>query len=286
MHRHPSRRSLLAFAAAAATAAFAEARPVRANQLGGCGPPTNDRADFINWMQANRGEEPIFLSQRWERFAALRASGALPYARDARAFLLTPREDFVLRRDRERAYDSAALDLGFGATISAPYIVARMTAALGVERGDKVLEIGTGSGYQSAYLAQLTDRVWTLEVVSDLLARTQGVYDVLAERGYAEYKSIKPRAADGYFGWAEAAPFDKIILTCGVEQIPPQLLAQLRPGGVMVIPLGPRGAQRVIRVIKDESPNGHVTLKRFDILAGRAVQFIPLRRLEGAADAV
>ena len=110
-----------------------------------------------------------------------------------------------------------------------------------------MLEIGTGSGYQSALLTYLTSRVYSIEIIPELAARTRGVYDRLIAAGYHEYADIATRSADGYYGWAEAAPFDKIIVTCGIDHIPPPLLQQLKPDGIMVIPVGPPGAQQSSR---------------------------------------
>ena len=283
MQHNSTRRTFLACAAAALTdAAFANSS--RADVPGAyswdASPPADSRANFINWMQINRGEEPIFLTQRWSRFIALRENQDLPDARNARAFLMTPREEFVLKRDMERAYEPAYLDIGHGATISGPNIVGRMTSALDVGFGDKVLEIGTGSGYQSAYLANLTDRVWTIEVVKELSERARGSYDALIKRGYTEYTSITSKHADGYYGWKEAAPFDKIMVTCGIDHVPPPLLQQLKPGGIMVIPVGPPGAQHVLKVTKTRLPDGSVALARSDIFGGRTIRFVPLRRIE------
>jgi protein-L-isoaspartate(D-aspartate) O-methyltransferase len=201
--------------------------------------------------------------------------------RDKRAFLLTPREDFVLKQNQDRAYDHAFLDIGFGVTISGPHLVGRMTSALGVTRDDKVLEIGTGSGYQSAYLANLTDKVWTIEIVRQLAERTRGIYDGLIAAGYTEYQAITAKSADGYYGWEDAAPFDKIIVTCGVDHIPPPLLLQLKPGGIMVIPIGPPGAQHVLKVTKEAEADGTVRVTRSDIYNGKIVPFVPFTKLEG-----
>ena len=138
---------------------------------------------------------------------------------------LTPRDEFVLKRDIGRAYERDFHDIGFGVTISGPLVVSRMTSTIDVQTGEKVLEIGTGSGYQSGYLANLTDKVWSIEIIKPLAERTRGIYDALIERGYTEFKSITSKNADGYYGWEEAAPFDKIIVTCGIDHIPPPLLS-------------------------------------------------------------
>jgi len=160
-------------------------------------PPTGNREAFIKWMVENRGEDPNFLVQRWARYEVLIANKDLANEANRRAFLLTPREEFALRQNLNRAYDHAFLDIGFGVTISGPHVVGRMTSAIDVKRGEKVLEIGTGSGYQSAYLANLTDQVFTIEIIKPLAERTRGVYDGLIGRGYSEFKSVTSKPADG-----------------------------------------------------------------------------------------
>src|SRR5262245_418970 len=236
---------------------------------------------FIKWMQSNRGENPRFLAQRWARFQVLRVNKDLSDERNMRAFLFTPREEFVLPRNLGRTYDHAFLDIGFGVTISGPHVVGRMTSTIDVKLGEKVLEIGTGSGYQSAYLANLTDKVWSIEIIKPLAERTRGIYDALIARGYTEYKGITSKHADGYYGWEDAAPFDKIIVTCGIDHIPPPLLQQLKPGGTMVIPVGPPGAQRLLKVVKEQAADGTVNVARSDIYRGKVVPFVPFKKLEG-----
>jgi len=149
-----------------------------------------------------------------------------------------------------------------------------------VKRGEKVLEIGTGSGVQSAYIANLTDNAYTIEIIAPLAARTRGVYDRLIAKGYTEYQHIKSKSADGYYGWEEYAPFDKIIVTCGIDHVPPPLLQQLKPGGLMVIPVGPPGAQRVLKVAKTQGTDGLITTTREDIYGGKIVPFVPFTKLE------
>jgi protein-L-isoaspartate(D-aspartate) O-methyltransferase len=244
-------------------------------------PPTESREAYVAWMVANRGEEPKFLNQHWARFQALVHNRDLVDERNKRAFLLVPREEFVLARNLGRAYDHAYLDIGHGVTISGPHVVGRMTTSIDVQRGEKVLEIGTGSGYQSAYLANLTDRVWTIEIIKPLAERTRGIYDALIARGYTEYRAITARNADGYYGWEEAAPFDKVIVTCGIDHIPPPLLQQLKAGGIMVIPVGPPGAQRILKVVKEPAADGNFAITRSDIYNGRVVPFVPFTKLEG-----
>jgi protein-L-isoaspartate(D-aspartate) O-methyltransferase len=244
-------------------------------------PPTTGREAFIEWMVQNRGEQPRFLGERWQRYQALSANRDLSDARNRRAFLMTPREEFVTERNLNRAYDHAFLDIGWGVTISGPHLVGRMTSNIDVKMGEKVLEIGTGSGYQAAYLANLTDKVWTIEIIRPLAERTRGVYDGLIARGYSEFRAITSKNADGYYGWEEAGPFDKIIVTCGIDHIPPPLLQQLAVGGIMCIPVGPPGAQRVLRVTKERQSDGQIAVARSDIYGGRVVPFVPFTKLEG-----
>jgi protein-L-isoaspartate(D-aspartate) O-methyltransferase len=247
-------------------------------------PPLDDRDAYIEWMVANRGEDPKLLQQHWSRYEAVVQAKDVWDDRMKRAFLLLPREEFVLPRNLERAYEHAYLDIGYGVTISGPHIVSRMTSTLNVMLGDKVLEIGTGSGYQSAYLANLTDKVFTIEIIKPLAERTRGVYDGLIARGYTEYGAISSKSADGYYGWEEMAPFDKIIVTCGIDHVPPPLLQQLNVGGIMVIPVGPPGAQRVLKVVKEQDAGGALTVARSDIYNGRRiVPFVPFTKLEGGA---
>src|SRR5262249_21900322 len=131
-------------------------------------PPTTSKTDFVEWMVKNRGEDRTFLGQRWERYQQLLARRGLWDDRNNRAFLFTPREEFVTPANRGRAYEWHYLNIGFGVTITGPHTVARMTNSLNVQRGDKVLEIGTGSGYQSAYLSNLTDKIWSIEIIKPL----------------------------------------------------------------------------------------------------------------------
>ena len=136
-------------------------------------PPTDSREKFIAWGVAQRGEDPKFLGERFDRFGAMVRNEDLLNDRHKRAFLLTPREKFVLQQNLGRAYDHAFLDIGYGVTISGPHIVGRMTSNIDPKQGEKVLEIGTGSGYQSAYLSHLTDKVYTIEIIKPLAERTR-----------------------------------------------------------------------------------------------------------------
>jgi protein-L-isoaspartate(D-aspartate) O-methyltransferase len=246
-------------------------------------PPMTDRAKFIEWGVKQRGEDPKYLGERFDRFLAMVRNEDILDERNKRAFLCTPREKFVLQQNLGRAYDHAFLDIGWGVTISGPHIVGRMTSTIDPKMGEKVLEIGTGSGYQSAYLSHLTDKVFTIEIIKPLEERTRATYDQLIKDGYDEFKAISSKNADGYYGWEENAPFDKIIVTCGIDHVPPPLLQQLTPNGVMVIPVGPPGAQRVLKVVKTQGADGQITVARSDIYGGKIVPFVPFTKLEGDA---
>ncbi len=143
-----------------------------------------------------------------------------------------PRHLFVDAAYRHRAYDDHPLPIGEAQTISQPYVVALMTEALGLRPADRVLEIGTGSGYQAAVLAEIVKEVCTIEIRKGLAARAE---KTLAELGY---RNVKVKSGDGYFGWAEQAPFDAIIITAAANHIPPPLIEQLKEGGRLIVPLG------------------------------------------------
>jgi len=182
------RRRFLTGMAQAAGAALA-ARPVLANVPtpydSSASPPRQSREAFVEWMVRNRGEDPRFLGARYDRFEQLVAHHDVWDEADMRAFLLTPREEFVTAENLDRAYEWHHLNIGFGVTITGPHTVARMTNTLEIRRGDKVLEIGTGSGYQSAYLSNLTPNVWSIEIIPALARRTRALYDALIARGYS-----------------------------------------------------------------------------------------------------
>jgi protein-L-isoaspartate(D-aspartate) O-methyltransferase len=241
-------------------------------------PPITSREAFIRWMVENRGEKPQILAARFERYLFLKANRDFANERNGRAFLLTPRDEFVLKRDIVRAYERDFHDIGFGVTISGPLVVSRMTSTVDVQFGEKVLEIGTGSGYQSAYLANLTDKVWSIEIIKPLAERTRALHDSLIERGYTEFKSIASKSADGYYGWEEAAPFDKIMVTCGIDHIPPPLLQQLRPNGIMVIPVGPPGQHVILKIVKQQNPDGSIRVVRSNVY-NKVVPFVPFTKL-------
>jgi protein-L-isoaspartate(D-aspartate) O-methyltransferase len=164
-----------------------------------------------------------------------------------------PRHEFVPIELRPFAYANIPLPIGFGKTISQPFIVALMTDLLDISADDTVLEIGTGLGYQSAILAQLARKVYSIEIIEELGRQAKQRLD---RQGYS---NIELKIANGYRGWPEHAPFDKIIVTVAPDLIPPPLIRQLKAGGKMVIPAGLPDAQQLVLVEKDS--NGRVTTK-------------------------
>jgi protein-L-isoaspartate(D-aspartate) O-methyltransferase len=279
MHRRDFLLSSAAMLAAGLVPAIARAN-VPAAYDWDVSPPTDSRTSFVDWMIKNRGEDPHFLGERFDRFQDLVARRDIWEKRNIRAFLMTPREEFVTKPNLSRTYVWHYLDIGYGVSITGPNTVARMTNSLDVQFSDKVLEIGTGSGYQSAYLSNLTEKVWSIEIIKALAERTGGIRADLIARGYTEYKSIITKNDDGYYGWPEAAPFDKIIVTCGIDHVPPPLLRQLRPNGIMVIPVGPPGTQHVLKITKKQAADGSFSVARSDIYNGGIQSFVPFTKLE------
>ena len=168
------------------------------------------------------------------------------------AMAAVPREAFVPVTATDRAYINAPLPIGFGQTISQPYIVAIMTDLLELTPESKVLEIGTGCGYQAAVLAELAGQVFTIETVPELATEAERR---LKDLGYA---NVQVKCGDGSLGWPEEAPFDAIIATAAADEIPPALIEQLKPGGRMVIPVGPAfHGQDLLVVTKDETGKIH-----------------------------
>lgn len=184
------------------------------------------------------------------------------------AMRAVPRDQFVPDSARASAFENRPLRIGHGQTISQPFVVALMTELLQPEPGDRVLEIGTGSGYQAAVLAELVQSVYSIEIIPDLAATAAAR---LADLGY---ESVHVKAADGWHGWPEEAPFDGIIVTAVSEEAPPKLVEQLAPGGRLVLPLGPQfGGQMLVVLSKDQEG----VLHRRDVLP---VQFVPFTRDE------
>lgn len=175
-----------------------------------------------------------------------------------------PRHAFVPADVRDLAYTDQPLPIGWGQTISQPYVVAFMTEQLHPHPGLKVLEVGTGSGYQAAVLGAIGCHVYTIEIVEPLAARAAAVLERLG------YTTVRVRAGDGYRGWPEEAPFDAVIVTAAAPEIPPALLTQLAPGGRLIMPVGPRdGIQYLVLVEKDAA--GEIAQRTL-----LPVRFVPL----------
>jgi protein-L-isoaspartate(D-aspartate) O-methyltransferase len=201
--------------------------------------------------------------------AAEAGGDAVPRAIDPTVLAVmgrVPRHEFVPAAERDSAYEDRPLPIGYGQTISQPYIVALMTDLLKLPRGGTALEVGTGSGYQAAVLAELGARVYTMEIVPQL---ARDAADRLRNLGYGK---VDVRQGDGYHGWPEAAPFDGIVVTAAATQIPPPLVAQLKPGGRMVIPVGPAFMVQQLLLV-EKTADGRITT---EVLL--PVSFVPLTR--------
>ena len=181
------------------------------------------------------------------------------------AMRAVPRERFVPPELVARAYEDSPLPIGFGQTISQPYIVAYMTEALDVSRSHRVLEIGTGSGYQAAVLSELAREVYTIEIVSELARRAQATLRALGRA------NIHVRAGDGFGGWPDQAPFDRIIVSAAPEEVPRPLIDQLAPGGRLVIPVGSQGETQWMTIV-EKTKMGVVQKRTIP------VQFVPFTR--------
>ena len=211
----------------------------------------NDESDL-------RGRREAMVEQQ------IRQRGVLN-ARVLDAMRSVPRERFVPPEVRAQAYDDGPLPIGSGQTISQPYIVAYMTEALEVEPSHKVLEVGTGSGYQAAVLSELVREVYTIEIVPELARRAEAV---LRELGKT---NVHVRTGDGYAGWPEEAPFDRIIVTAAPQDLPRPLIEQLAPGGRLVVPVGAQGGPQWMTIV-DKTSSGVAERRTIP------VQFVPFTR--------
>lgn len=176
-----------------------------------------------------------------------------------------PRHSFVSKEQAGNAYEDRPLPIGYGQTISQPYIVGYMTEIIKPKAGQKILEIGTGSGYQAAVLAEIVSKVYTIEIVEEL-GKQAGTR--LKELGY---KNIEVKTADGYYGWKEHAPFDAIVVTAAAEYIPPPLKEQLKDGGRMIIPVGSPYLTQQLMLIERSGNTFRTTSKM-------PVRFVPFKR--------
>ena len=223
----------------------------------------------IAWVQAAapltdkyRAQRSRMLGEIERHAVAMVQGGGRPWiSREVMAAIArVPRHEFVPAEQRRHAYDNRPLPIGYGQTISQPYIVALMTDLARPEPGHKVLEIGTGSGYQAAVLAELVDRVYSIEIVEPLGKQATKRLRVLG------YDNIETRIGDGYYGWKEHAPFDSIVVTAAANSVPPPLIAQLKPGGRMVIPVGTGFFTQTLMLVRKDAA-GRV----------RSTQILPVR---------
>ncbi|UJH67324.1 protein-L-isoaspartate(D-aspartate) O-methyltransferase [Allomuricauda sp. SCSIO 65647] len=182
-----------------------------------------------------------------------------------KAMSKVPRHLFVPENQQIHAYSDGPLPIGMKQTISQPYMVAFMTQAIKPWKNKKVLEIGTGSGYQAAILAEIVDSVYTIEIIPELGKRAEKLLQSM------QYENVKVRVGDGYDGWPEQAPFDAIIVTAGAEQIPEPLVEQLKDGGRMVIPVGPHHGVRDLILLTKKNDK----IKKKSLMA---VRFVPFTR--------
>jgi protein-L-isoaspartate(D-aspartate) O-methyltransferase len=241
--------------------------------------PMDSKERFVAFMAKNFGEDPAFLEERWDLAQGLQETHELQGSA-IEAFLRTPREHFVREQNLSRAYADTWMAIGYGATITDPDVVGMMTTTLDVKPGHRVLEIGTGSGYQSAILSHLSNHVYTIEIIEPLYRETDALYRSLEER-YPSYRNIARKLGDGFYGWEKYAPFDRIIVTCAIDHLPPPLIQQLAADGIMVVPLGPPARQYIMKVERITDEKGGVTLRRTDVYNGVGVQFIPFHDEKG-----
>lgn len=183
-----------------------------------------------------------------------------------RAMSTVPRHEFVAEAYRASAYDDSPLPTSLGQTISQPYIVALMTELAGPKAEHRVLEVGTGSGYQAAVLSLLVREVYTIEILPELARSAAGRLERL------NFKNVQVREGNGYLGWPEHAPFDSILVTAGATEIPKPLVEQLKNGGRMVIPVGSSSLEQELQVVEKDS-QGKVSIRNVI-----PVRFVPLRR--------
>ncbi len=188
---------------------------------------------ILIYVDAEGGKQPdLYKSLRYDMVKTQIASRGITCNEVLKAMRVVPRHEFVPYEYRRYAYADQPLPIGEGQTISQPYIVAYMTEILKIKPGDKVLEIGTGSGYQAAILAEVSADVYSIEVIEPLANRSKNVLESLG------YNNIKLKTGDGYQGWPDHAPFDAIMVTCSPSKIPEPLKEQLAEGGKMIIPVG------------------------------------------------
>ena len=222
-------------------------------------PPTPETLD-------RQLDDDATMRQRREHLVSTYVASVVQTGRVLDAMRAVPRHAFVPTRYLDEAYNDHPLPIGYGQTISQPSLVAMMTDLLALEAGDRVLEIGTGSGYQAAILRELTSEVYTIEIIPELAGTARRIFD---ELGYADVHTLR---ADGYYGWEAFAPFDAIIVTAAPDHLPSPLVAQLKDeGGRMVIPIGPPGGYQSLWFVQRHGDD-------IDMSRVLDVMFVPFTR--------
>lgn len=211
-------------------------------------------------------EESTFASARAAMVSEQIAARGIKAPEVLDAMRRVPRHRFVPEAEQRHAYRDMPLPIGRGQTISQPYIVALMTELVEPRAESRVLEIGTGSGYQAAVLAEIVDHVYSIEIEDELARTARALLDELG------YDNVTVRAGDGYGGWPEHAPFDIIVVTAAPDHVPQALIDQLKPGGSMIVPVGPTYSVQELRLIEKDA-NGRLRQKNV-----APVRFVPLRR--------
>ncbi|MBI2822938.1 MAG: protein-L-isoaspartate(D-aspartate) O-methyltransferase [Acidobacteria bacterium] len=216
--------------------------------------------------QRNEGGSATFEALRHQMVAQQLRARDITDAEVLRAMETVPRHLFVPASVQQLAYDDGPLPIGEDQTISQPYIVALMTQLVAPKKDHKILEIGTGSGYQAAVLSPLCREVYSIEIVESLGRQAA---ERLKRLGYA---NVRTRIGNGYFGWPEAAPFDGIVVTAGATEIPPALVEQLKPGARMIIPVGSHPISQVLKIVEKDAGG---KIRVHDHIP---VRFVPLRK--------
>jgi len=217
-----------------------------------------DEVDYASLRSELVTEVQYFAQMAWDTDDSTLSDGVI------RSLSSVERHEFVPASETRNAYENRPLPIGHGQTISQPYIVALMSELISPEAGDVVLEVGTGSGYQAAILAELVDHVYTIEIIEPLFSTATARLDRLG------YDNVTTRLGDGYFGWERYAPFDAIVVTAAASHVPPPLIRQLKPGGRMVIPVGGRFMTQQLLLIEKTAQDQIITKQV------AAVRFVPL----------
>lgn len=245
-------------------------QPARNEVTGGLYRGTSPGNDETYENKIQFTEDPVYTSARKNMIDTQLQTRDITDEKVLEVMGEVPRHMFVPEDRLSQAYEDHPLPIGEGQTISQPYIVALMTQSLQLDGDEKVLEIGTGSGYQAAVLAEIVDKVYTIEIIDVLAEKAEGTVENLG------YDNVEIKNADGYYGWEEYAPFDAIIVTAAANHVPPPLIEQLKEGGLLIIPLGSVRYHQTLTLIKKqeggELETVYITGVRFVPMTGKALQ--------------